>query len=110
MRAWSGPGSACRCRITGTFRKKESSSNRRGSQMTEQDKAFGGGEGSDQPEAGGYEKEHAGGLGEDEEGRAKAQATEKIGEQDQVKEQTASPAPEEDVGAPPMEGGEVDNP
>ena len=78
--------------------------------MTEQDKAFGGGEGSDQPEAGGYEKEQAGGLEEGQEGRAKAQATEKIGEQDQVKGQTASPAPEEDVGAPPMEGGEVDNP
>jgi len=67
-----------------------------GSQMTEQDKALHG--------------EDAGGLGEDDEGRAKALATEKIGEQDQVKEQTASPAPEEDVGAPPMEGGEVDNP
>ena len=78
--------------------------------MTEQDKAFGGGEGSDQPEAGGYEKEHAGGLDEGQEGRAASQATDKIGEQDQVKEQTASPAPEEDVGAPPMEGGEVDNP
>jgi hypothetical protein len=77
--------------------------------MTEQDKAFGGREGSDQPEAGDT-GEHAGGLDEGEEGRAKAQATEKIGEQDQVKEQTASPAPEEDVGAPPMEGGEVDNP
>jgi hypothetical protein len=37
-------------------------------------------------------------------GRAKAQATEPIGDQDQVKGQTAHPAPDDDVGAPPIEG------
>lgn len=75
--------------------------------MAEDDKAFGGGEGSDQPEAGDF-GEHEG-LDEGEEGKQKAQATEKIGEQDQVKGQTQAPAPEGDVGAT-IEGGDVDNP
>jgi hypothetical protein len=38
-------------------------------------------------------------------GRAKAEATPEIEDEDQVKEQTAHSAPDDDVGAPPHEGG-----